>query len=194
MEPDADGAPPDARALTAILRAATTVPDHGGLHPWRFAVVTRAGQERFGDALVSGLISGGDPPEAARIKMRSKASAAPCAIVLIASPERISNVPEWEQMASAACTGYAVLLAAAALGYGAAWKSAAVLDTPPVRSLFELEEHERLLGWVNVGTPKEPQARSRNRAKQPDLAGLVTVLGARTEPFGTLAPKQVSID
>jgi len=59
----------------------------------------------------------------------------------------------WEQVASAACTGYAVVLAATGLGYGAVWKSAAVLGTEPVRALFELGPDESLLGWINIGTP-----------------------------------------
>jgi nitroreductase len=59
----------------------------------------------------------------------------------------------WEQVASASCTGYAVVLAATGLGYGAVWKSAAVLDAAPVRELFGLATHEHLLGWVNLGTP-----------------------------------------
>ena len=63
--------------------------------------------------------------------MRGKAFAAPCAVMLIASPRLESNVPEWEQVASASCTGYAVVLGATALGLGAVWKSAAVLDTEP---------------------------------------------------------------
>ena len=50
-----EGAPPDDRPLTRILETATTVPDHGGLRPWRFAVVTGVGRERFAEALVAGL-------------------------------------------------------------------------------------------------------------------------------------------
>ena len=54
-EPARDGSPPDDQALARILETATTVPDHGGLRPWRFAVVSGAGRDRLGDALVAGL-------------------------------------------------------------------------------------------------------------------------------------------
>ena len=102
----------------------------------------RSGKERLADALAEGLhlTRGADLPESAVAKMRNKAFAAPCTVVLIASPHPESNVPVWEQVASASCTGYAVVLAAVALGFGAVWKSAAVLDTQPVRSLFGLSE------------------------------------------------------
>ncbi len=183
-EPARDGDPPDQQALTRILEAATTVPDHGGLRPWRFAVVSGVGRERFGEALVAGLHEqrGEDVPEAAVAKMRGKAFAAPCAVALIASPDPSSNVPVWEQVASASCTGYAVVLGAAALGFGAIWKSAGVLEMAPVRAFFGLSEHEQLLGWVNVGTPNDSARRDRS-TKQPELEQLVTIIGSDDRPW-----------
>ncbi len=186
-EPWRDGAPPDDDGLARILAVAATVPDHGGLRPWRFVVVRGEGRERWGDALVSGLhqTKGDDLPEAAVAKMRGKAFAAPCSVVLIASPDPSSNVPVWEQVASASCTGYAIVLAAVGLGYGAVWKSAAVLDSPAVRSFFSLTADERILGWVNLGTP-DPAGR-RTSAKEPaDLRQLVSVIEAGERPFDTV--------
>jgi nitroreductase len=184
-EPDRDGSPPDEETLARILETATTVPDHGGLRPWRFALITGVGRDRFAEALVEGLhqLRGPDLPEAVVNKMRSKAYAAPCAIALIASPRLESNVPEWEQVASASCTGYAMVLAATSLGLGAVWKSAAVLEAGPVRALFALADHERLLGWVNLGPPA-----TMGRKKAPDpaatgLGGLVTVIAEDDRPF-----------
>lgn len=176
-EPARDGRPPDADALERIIASATTVPDHGGLRPWRFAVVAGSGREWFGEALVAGLheVRGPAVPEAAVAKMRGKAFAAPCAVVLIASTDPVSNVPVWEQVASAACTGYAIVLAAAGLGYGAVWKSAPVLESRAVRSLFDLSEDEQLLGWVNLGSPG-PVSERKSDAAPVDLTGLVTVI------------------
>ena len=182
-EPAREGEAPDRATLDRVLEVATTVPDHGGLRPWRFAVVTGAGRQRFGEALVAGLheLKGPDLPEAAVAKMRGKAFAAPCAVVLIASPDPGSNVPVWEQVASASCTGYAVVLAAAGLGYGAVWKSAAVLDAGPVRALFGLGQAEQLLGWVNIGSPA-PVGRRKNGTGPVDLRDLVTVIGGEEGP------------
>ena len=179
-EPARDGRPPDAGTLERIIGSATTVPDHGGLRPWRFAVVAGGGRERFGDALVAGLheARGPDVPEAAVTKMRGKAFAAPCAVVLIASTDPASNVPVWEQVASAACTGYAIVLAATGLGYGAVWKSAPVLESRAVRSLFGLSEEEQVLGWVNLGSPG-PVSDRKSDAPPVDLTGLVTVIDGR---------------
>jgi nitroreductase len=179
VEPARDGTPPDEQTLAQILEAATTVPDHGGLRPWRFAVVRGPGRERFGEALVAGLVElrGEDLPEGAITKMRGKAFAAPCAVMLIASPRLESNVPEWEQVASASCTGYAVVLGATALGLGAVWKSAPVLDSGPVRALFAAADDERLLGWVNVGSPGEPSRKKSVDPEDGERAARVTVIG-----------------
>jgi nitroreductase len=179
VEPARPGEAPDDATLDRVLEVATTVPDHGGLRPWRFAVVRGSGRDRFGEALVAGLVRlrGEDVPEAAVTKMRGKAFAAPCAVVMIASPRLESNVPEWEQVASASCTGYAMVLGATALGLGAVWKSAAVLDTEPVRELFGLAPHERLLGWVNLGSPGQPSRKKSDASEATGLQGLVTVIG-----------------
>lgn len=184
-EPVRGGSAPDDASLTRILEIATTVPDHGGLRPWRFAIVRGAGQDRFGEALVASLhaIRGGDVHDAVVAKMRGKATAAPCAVMLIASPRLESNVPEWEQVASASCTGYAIVLAATSVGFGAVWKSAAVLEGQPLRALFALAEHERLLGWVNIGSPGERGRRAQSESGGADLDRLVTLVEADNRPF-----------
>jgi len=174
-EPDPEGSPPRAADLDRIIATATTVPDHGGLEPWRFAVCIGAGRQRFAEALVAGLFEakGPEQPDAVVAKMRAKAFAAPCSVVLIASPDPSANVAVWEQVASASCTGYAIVLAATGLGYGAVWKSASVLGTTPVRELFGLTGDESLLGWVNVGTPaplgrKKVSPLGRKKVSAPD--------------------------
>ncbi len=143
---------PDADQLDLLLRAATTVPDHKLLRPYRFVVVPEDAQERFGDALASALAADSPGADQASLdKARSKAFAAPTRIVLIASPQR-ARVPEWEQKATAACCGYAIVLAASALGLAAIWKSAGVMAGGDLDELLGLEPSEQVLGWVNVGT------------------------------------------
>ena len=178
VEPARDGTPPDDQSLARILEAATTVPDHGGLRPWRFAVIRGSGRDRFAEALVAGLfeLRGEEVPDGALVKMRGKAFAAPCAVMLVASPRLESNVPEWEQVVSASCTGYAMVLGATALGLGAVWKSTHVLDTQPVRTLFGVADHERLLGWVNLGSPGVA-SRKKTPADAEEPFPRITVIG-----------------
>lgn len=159
-EPARDGRPPTADELATILAAATTVPDHGGLRPWRFVVIGPEARPRFGDALVAGLIEmrGAEVPESMVAKMRGKSTTAPASIMVISSPDRGSNVELWEQEASAACAGYAMVLAATQMGLGAQWKSAPVLGTVAIAECFALTQGERPLGWINLGSfdPERP--------------------------------------
>jgi nitroreductase len=177
-EPDRGGSAPDPLALKRILASAARVPDHGNLRPWRFALIQGEGRDRFGEALVAGLesVKGTDLPGSVYEKMRGKAFAAPCSIMVIASPDDTSNVAVWEQVVSASCTGYAIVLAATGLGYGAVWKSAPVLESGPVRSFFGLDESERLLGWVNLGTA-DHRGRKKERNDPIDVDHLLTVVG-----------------
>lgn len=143
---------PTPEELALILRAGTTVPDHGQLRPYRFVVVEGDARARFGDALAAAAKE--ERPDLAPgllDKVRKKAFAAPMQIVLVASPREGMKIPEWEQVASASCTGYAITLAAHALGLGAIWKSANALGGGELRTLFGMTTGERILGWVNVG-------------------------------------------
>jgi nitroreductase len=146
--------------LDGILAVATTVPDHGSLKPWRFVVIRGAGRDAFGDALVKAAVHEDHGlPDGKRDKLRNKAYLAPVLVAVIFSPQPSEKVPEWEQMASASCTGFALGLAAHALDLGAVWKSANQLAGPSIKKLFGLERGERLLGWVAIGTPAKDDSR-----------------------------------
>lgn len=162
---------PSAEALQTILAAGTTGPDHGNLTPYRFVVIDATSRARFGDALAhdTDLARGGITPELAD-KFRKKAQGAPLQVLIVFSPVESPKAPEWEQLVSASCTGYPMLLAANAFGLGAAWRSAAVLDGPAMTELCALTPGERILGWLNIGTPvsEVPLVRA-----EPDLSTLV---------------------
>jgi nitroreductase len=145
---------PTGDQIDVLIRAAATVPDHGNLRPWRLVLV--AGDERMGvgNALArSATDQRPDLDEDGRDRLRQKAFAAPAQVLIIASPDPSSKVAEWEQLASAACTGFAIVLAAHALGIGAIWKSVPFTRGSGLQDLLHLTPDEQLLGWVNLGTP-----------------------------------------
>src|SRR4051794_20467494 len=173
-------APSDAE-LETILHAATTVPDHGTLRPWRFVVVSGDARQRFGDALAASVKQARpDTPDEALVKPRLKAFVAPLFVVIVFSPKDDGKTPDWEQMVSAGLTGYAMLLAAEALGLAAAWKSSHHLTGDALRDLLHLTHHERILGWINLG--HMPDNVAAGLAEKPrDLVPLEEVV-TRLEP------------
>src|SRR5690606_9779223 len=94
--------------------------------------------------------------ESLRKKISQKAFMAPTLIVMIFSPVASPKIPEWEQFASASCAGYALALAAFSMGLGAVWKSFAFDPDQQLKQLLQLKQQEKLLGWINVGTPATP--------------------------------------
>lgn len=152
--------------LSRILAAAGTVPDHGSLRPFRFVVVEGDGRAAFGDALAAtaaehrpGL------PAAGLDKLRAKALRSPTLIVLIASP-RSDKIERWEQHATAACAGYALTLAAHALGVGANWKSVPFTRGAALTRLLGLTAGEEMFGWIHLGRASDEAA----PAPRPPLA------------------------
>jgi len=144
---------PSPEQLHVLLRAAATVPDHGNLRPWRLVVIQGGARERFADALAesaAGLMPDLSPE--ARDRVRAKAFVAPMQIAIVSSPLVGAKIEEWEQVASASCTGFAIVLAAHALGFGAMWKSVPFTRGLGLTNILGLADHEQLLGWVNVGT------------------------------------------
>jgi thiosulfate/3-mercaptopyruvate sulfurtransferase len=137
--------------LAAILRAAASVPDHNKLRPYRFVVVRGEARQRFGAALAASAIEAG-ADDITIAKASRKPFFGPLLVAIIASPVSHNSVPVWEQVATASLTGYAMVLAAAAVGVGAAWKSGRHLDEAPIVRLLGMGPDEQLLGWINLGS------------------------------------------
>ena len=100
----------------------------------------------------------------------------PVALVTVIAAPRPAKVERWEQVASAACSGYAMVLAAHALGLGAMWKSVPFRTGPVLAETLGMGPDDELLGWVLLGTPTDPAA-AVGRAPT-GLDGLAFHLGA----------------
>lgn len=167
---------PSSTQLEAMLRAAGSVPDHGLLRPFRFVIAEGDARGTFGDALaaVAGELSPGAP--AVRLqKIREKAFRSPTLLALVFSPKG-SKIERWEQSATAACAGYAVLLAAQSLGVGAVWKSVPFTRGAGLSEALGMTQDEELLGWIHLGTaPADAVLPPRPGL---DLEQVASVLGA----------------
>ena len=157
-----------------LLTAATRVPDHGKLEPWRFLVLTRPATNRLA-ALVEtrGQALGVEPEKIA--KAASQYSMSDLAIVVVQVPRPTEKVPLIEQTYSVGAVCLSLLNAALAQGWGANWLTGwPTYDETFRQEGLGLSPEERVAGLIHIGTPRmDTPDRPR-----PDLSRLVTWVDA----------------
>jgi nitroreductase len=158
---------PDPAQLQRLLEAASRVPDHGKLVPWRFLLIRGDTRLRLGDLLAERARERDASPSAID-KDRLRFSFAPLIVTVIGRLTPGHKVPEIEQLLTGGSVCFAMLQAAQALGFGAQWLTGWAAYDPVVTAHLGLAANERVLGFVHIGTPSEP-APERDR---PDLAEL----------------------
>src|SRR5699024_9330961 len=113
---------PDAATLERLLEVAIRVPDHGKLVPWRLLVVEGDAKLELGRRLADIAVRR-DPelPATKQEKERKRYTWAPLVVIVVARIDDVSRIPAQEQLLSAGCVAYNLLLGAQALGFGAQW-------------------------------------------------------------------------
>lgn len=144
---------PDAAALHVMTEAALRAPDHGGLVPFRFALV-RGGmaRARLADLFEKVALAAGKPAEAAS-QDRERALEPPMLVAVIAHIDAghpVATVHEQWMTVGGALTNF--LNAAHAMGYAGKMLSGAKVRAAPVVAAF-CGPGETLVGWVVLGTP-----------------------------------------
>ncbi|GAB1380111.1 nitroreductase family protein [Pararhodobacter aggregans] len=165
---------PEGAALDQLLTAAARVPDHGALVPWRFLVLEAPARQRLaGLVRERGPLLGVDP-----VKVEKSASLwekSPLVVAVIASPVPSEKAPELEQILSAGAVCAALVNAALASGWGAAWITGwAAFDREFMTRGLDLSPQEQVAGCVHLGSC-ETAVGDRPR---PDLAAIVTRVSA----------------
>jgi len=162
---------PNKEDLTTLLSAGMRVPDHAGLKPWQFHVISGQGLQRLSDLYVeattielsnkAGLIEGTSIDEQAFNEKMAKVVKmpfrAPMIIVISTHYVEHNKVPAQEQLVAAGCCAHAMQMAAFALGYGAMWRTGDLAYNETVKQGLELGEGNDIAGFLYIGTPtKEP--------------------------------------
>mgnify|MGYP002840441449 CR=1 FL=1 len=115
---------PNRGEIEEMLTIASRVPDHGKLAPWRFIVFEGDGRANFGQVLAK--IFAAANPNATPDQIDAEASRftrAPLVIAVISHVVENHKIPEWEQVLSAGAACQNMLIAASAMGFGAAAKT-----------------------------------------------------------------------
>lgn len=147
---------PDEATLLRMLRSAVRVPDHGKRVPFRFVRIAGDARHALGEALVARALQRDPGAGAGAVeKDRTRFAHAPLVIAVVAVLDPGDDgIPEQERLLSAGSTCFALLQAAQACGFGATWLTGWPAYDRPVASLLGLVAHERIVGFVHIGTPK----------------------------------------
>ena len=146
---------PDAGQLETILTAASRVPDHGKLAPWRFVTVAADQRDALADLLVRAYRT--EKPEAGKLELEAMvqfAHQAPKLVVVLSSPVAGSKIPLWEQELSTGAACMQLLNAAHALGFVGGWLTGWPTYSAMVRDAFGGAE-DRIAGFIFIGSPSK---------------------------------------
>ena len=160
---------PNEAELSTLLSAGMRVPDHGGLKPWHFHVVTGQGLQRLSDLYVeattinianqSRLVEGVSIDEQALNDKMAKVAKmpfrAPMIIVISTQYVEHNKVPQQEQLIAAGCCAHAMQMAAFSLGYGAMWRTGDLAYNETVKEGLRLEAGNDIAGFLYIGTPSK---------------------------------------
>jgi nitroreductase len=168
------GPGPDAAQLRTILTAATRVPDHGKLTPWRFITLEGDARGRFGAELAR-LFKEANPNAIEEILAaeRRRFERAPVVVAVVSRAAGNAKVPEWEQVLSSGAVCTTLLMAAHALGFTAAWYTEWPAYDGRVKPVLGLTENERISGFIYIGMP----AVALEDRPRPALETIVTAWG-----------------
>ncbi len=160
---------PDAAQLETILTAASRVPDHGKLAPWRFVTVAADQRDALADLLVSAYQA--EKPGAGKLELDAMvqfAHQAPSLVVVLSSPVAGSKIPLWEQELSTGAACMQLLNAAHALGFVGGWLTGWPTYSARVRDAFGTGD-ERIAGFVFLGSP----SKALEERPRPNLSDVV---------------------
>ena len=139
--------------IATMIAAASRVPDHGRLAPWRFILSRGEARAEIGRKLaVLAEQREGSLTEGRRNQELARFSRAPLVIGVISSPKENSKIPQWEMFLSGGLAAMNLAHAANALGYRTNMVTNWYSDVPEARAILGLAPHERVVGFVHIGT------------------------------------------
>jgi nitroreductase len=139
--------------LEQLIELATWAPNHHLTNPWRFRVLGPGARERLRAAADAQVPDSG-----------AKLDRAPT-LVAVSAHTTGDPVQDEEDLLSAGCAAYVVLLAAHDRGLAGYWRTPAVLRTPEGRAALGMDGAEHPIGLLHLGPARQPQ-------RAPERAGL----------------------
>ncbi|MBI1210854.1 MAG: nitroreductase [Alphaproteobacteria bacterium] len=164
------GPGPNAEQIRMLITAASRVPDHGKLTPWRFVIIKDDARAAFGDILAHALKTNEPDASDERLAIEERRFLrAPVVIAVVSRVVTGIKIPEWEQILSAGASCQTLCIAAHSMGFVANWITEWPAYNSRVREALGLHANERIAGFVYLGHPVEPLV-DRPRPRYEDIA------------------------
>ncbi|MBU2882233.1 NAD(P)H nitroreductase [Psychrosphaera sp. B3R10] len=150
-----DAPAPEGKALDNIINAGLRAPDHANLTPFEFVVCTGKGLDRLTDIFTNAAVAA-NREELVIEKSKKMCYRAPMIIVAIMRYKEHEKVPRVEQIATTACAVQNMQMAAFAQGYNGIWRTGSFAFDDNVRTAFDLQSQDEIVGFLYLGTPAIP--------------------------------------
>jgi nitroreductase len=140
--------------IETLLTAASRVPDHGKLAPWRFILIEGEARTELADRLATAALK--EPnADAQKIEDDKKRFGAPLIVVVVSRAGPHVKIPEWEQVLSAGAVCMNLILAAHAQGFAANWLTGRAAYDKSAAHILGLADAERVAGFIYIGTAEQ---------------------------------------
>jgi nitroreductase len=149
----------DDAIVTQMLVNATWAPTHKMTQPWRFVVFTGDGIKQLAQSQ-AGIYRDvtsrdGSFKQDKYDSLLNKPFLSSHIIVVCMVRDPKKSVPEVEEIGAVFCAVENMYLTAHAYGVGCYLSTGGITHFSEAKSLFGLEEDDKVLGFMHVGTPKE---------------------------------------
>ncbi|WP_255538053.1 nitroreductase family protein [Polynucleobacter nymphae] len=144
---------PDEAQKNQILLAANAAPDHGRMMPWRFIEIGQVSRDALGEVFSQCLLDRDQNATSEQLQeAREKALRGPLLLLAIADyADSTNEISKEEKLVSLGCAVQNILLSAYALGFGSGLSSGKALQSPRLRGLFNLPDHEDPICFITIG-------------------------------------------
>lgn len=156
--------------IERVLEAAVWVPNHRVTEPWQFFVLGEQTKRRFGQIrrdLRAATLPNPDAPEVqpALQKMYADTINTPAIIIVTAQGHDDPEIREENYWATFGAV-YAFMVGAWSLGLGTFFRTGALRDYSPLRTLLQLPDDRRIIGVLYVGYPATVPQKRRTPAAE----------------------------
>ena len=165
---------PTPAELETLLTAASRVPDHGKLVPFRFILFQGEARIKASEIIAEVFAAASSEPDPDQLRVeRKRLALAPLVVAVVSRAGPDPKIPEWEQVLTSGAVCMNLIVAANALGFATVWLTEWYAYNRTVLERFGLAENEKIAGFVHIGRNQMP----RDDRPRPALADIVTKFG-----------------